>query len=67
MGQGAHTTDAERNVILKLKSDGLSLGKIAQIMKCSKHKVFNVIYYTKISKLEEERGKRYCLSVLTKY
>ena len=55
MGRGIHTADAGRNIILKLKSDGLSLGKIFQIMKCSKHKVFNVIHYIKNI---ETRGRK---------
>ena len=47
MGRDAHTTNAEMNVILKLKFDGLSFRKIAQLMKYFKHKVLNMIHYSK--------------------
>lgn len=57
MGRGVHCTDSEKNVILKLNSDGLSIRKIAQIMKCSKNKVFNAIHRKKIVKKEVESVK----------
>ena len=47
MDRSVHITDSKRNVILKSKADGISLGKIAQIMKCSKHKECNAIHCTK--------------------
>ena len=58
---GIYTTDAERNVILKIKSDGLSHGKVAQIMKCSKHKLCNVHYTRSIETGGRKRksSKRY--------
>ena len=58
MGRGVHCTESEKNFILKLNSDGLSIRKIAQLMKCSKTKVFNAIHSKKVMKLEVESIKR---------
>lgn len=55
MGRGVHTTAAEKKVILKLKSEGLSIRKIAQKMDCSKNKVFNAIHTNKSA---ETRGRQ---------
>lgn len=34
MGRGKHCTVNEREIIKKLKSDGLSMSRIADLMKC---------------------------------
>lgn len=55
MGRGVHCTDSERKVIQNLRNDGCTMDRIAQIMKCSKKKVFTALhYYPK----EETRGRK---------
>ena len=49
MGRGVHCTESEKNVILKLNSEGLSIRKIAHIIKFSKTEVFNAIHSKKKS------------------
>ena len=55
MGRGVHCTESEKKFILKLNSDGLSIRKIVQIMKCSITKVFNAIHS---KKSHETRGRK---------
>lgn len=58
MGRGVHTTAAQKDVILKLKSEGLSMRQIAKTMDCSKNKVLTLFTPPKPSKPEAESVKR---------
>jgi len=55
MGRGVHCTAPERQIIKKLSDEGKSMTEIAELMNCSKKKVFSAVHY--IDK-KENRGRK---------
>lgn len=55
MGRGTNCTVQEREIIKKLKNDGLSMSQIAEFMNCSKKKVFSAVHF---KPTEEKRGRK---------
>jgi len=50
MGRGVHCTAPERHIIKQLSDEGKSMTKIAQLINCSKKKVFSAVNYIDIKK-----------------
>jgi len=55
MGRGVHCTAPERHIIKQLSDEGKSMTKIAQLINCSKKKVFSAVNYIDIKK---NRGRK---------
>lgn len=55
MGRIAHSTDVERRIIQNLKDKGKSMSEIAQLMNCSKKKVYSAIHF---QAKQEKRGRK---------